>query len=104
MSSTGGHQGEELAQHILSYFLHHPKSADSLEGIARWRLLEEKIHHTLIETRTALNRLVADGYLRVVPVPGADQIYALNSAKREEAKEFVRAGPGDRRREISGQG
>jgi hypothetical protein len=89
MSSTGGHEGEELAQQILSYFLHHPKSADSLEGIARWRLLEEKIHHTLIETRTALDRLVADGYLSVVSVPGSDQIYALNPTRREEAEKFV---------------
>jgi hypothetical protein len=92
MSSTGGHAGEELAQQILSYFLHHPKSADSLEGIARWRLLEEKIHHTLVETRTALDRLVADGYLRVISVPGSDQIYALNPTKREEAEEFVDPG------------
>ena len=89
MSSSGGHHGEELAQQILSYFLHHPKSADSLEGIARWRLLEVRIHRTLIETRSALDQLVAAGYLRVIPVPGADQFYALNSAKREEAEEFV---------------
>ena len=76
---------------MLSYFLRNPHSADSLEGVARWRLLEEKIHHTLIETQSALEQLVAEGYLRVVSVPGSDLIYALNTEKRKEAEQFVGA-------------
>lgn len=88
MSSNGGYD-EELAQHVLRYFLHNPQSADSLEGVARWRLLEETIHHTLTETRSALERLVAKGYLQVSSVPGSDRIYTLNPNKREEAKLFV---------------
>lgn len=89
MSSTCGHEGEELVRHVLRYFLHHPQSADSLEGVARWRLLEETIHRTLTETRSALDRLVAEGYLQVVSVPGSEHIYALNPSKREEAERFL---------------
>ena len=87
MSSTHGH--EELAKQVLKYFLRNPQSADSLEGVARWRLLEEKIHHTLIETQSALEQLVAEEYLRVVSVPGSELIYALNTEKQKEAEQFV---------------
>lgn len=89
MASTSGHEGEELAKQVLRYFLHNPQSADSLEGVARWRLLEETIHHTLTETNGALEQLVARGYLRAVSVPGSDCIYTLNPAKREEAERFL---------------
>lgn len=76
---------------MLRYFLRNPHSADSLEGVARWRLLEEKIHHTLIETQSALEQLVAEGYLQVVSVPGSELIYALNTEKQKEAEQFVGA-------------
>lgn len=85
MSSTH----EEVAKQILRYFLRNPQSADSLEGVARWRLLEERIHHTLVETQSALEQLVAEGYLRVVSVSGSENIYTLNTTKRKEAEEFV---------------
>jgi len=89
MSSSSGHEGEELAKQVLRVFLHNPQSADSLEGVARWRLLEETIHHTLTETSGALEQLVTRGYLRMVSVPGSDSIYALNPVKREEAEQFL---------------
>lgn len=95
MSSTHGH--EELAKQVLRYFLRNPQSADSLEGVARWRLLEEKIHHTLIETQSALEQLVAEEYLRVVSVPGSELIYALNTRKQKEAEQFVGTDINDRR-------
>jgi hypothetical protein len=90
MSSNGGHADEKLVRHVLRYFLNNPQSADSLEGVARWRLLEETIHHTLTETRSALERLVAEGYLQVVSMPGSDHIYALNPTKREEGERFLK--------------
>jgi hypothetical protein len=33
-----------VTKQIVSYFLRNPNAADTLEGIARWRLLEERIH------------------------------------------------------------
>ena len=87
MSST--HVHEEVTKQVLRYFLRNPQSADSLEGVARWRLLEERIHHTLVETQSALEQLVAEKYLRVVSVSGSENIYTLNTAKQKEAEEFV---------------
>ena len=87
MSSAHAH--EKVTKQVLRYFLRNPQSADSLEGVARWRLLEERIHHTLVETQSALEQLVAEKYLRVVSISGSEHIYTLNTAKRKEAEEFV---------------
>lgn len=38
----------KLALEILQYYLRHPEAADTLEGVARWRLLEQRIHHTVV--------------------------------------------------------
>jgi hypothetical protein len=83
------HGHEEVVKQVLRYFLRNPQSADSLEGVARWRLLEERVHHTLIETQRALEELVAEGYLQEVSVPGSEQIYALNTTKLREAEQFA---------------
>ena len=39
---------------ILSYFLRNPLAADTLEGVARWRLLDEVVYRKVEETRAAL--------------------------------------------------
>jgi hypothetical protein len=83
---------EKLLRDVLGYFLHNPQSADSLVGVAHWRLLDETIHHTLTETKGALEKLVADGYLKKVSASGSDPIYTLNSEKRQAAEQFIKRG------------
>ena len=39
-----------IAKEILSYFLRNPQAADNLEGVARWRLLEQTVHRSVEET------------------------------------------------------
>jgi hypothetical protein len=71
---------------ILRYFLRNFATADSLEGIARWRLLEEGIYRNLVETRTALDWLLKEGYLVEVPGAQAVRLLRLNPDKRDEAQ------------------
>lgn len=80
----------ELVREILGYFLKHPQSADSLEGVARWRLLDKVIRRSLDETSIALEWLVSEGYLEKTYVRGGDGIYSLNQQKRDEAERFLR--------------
>jgi hypothetical protein len=93
MSSAHGY--EEIAKQILRYFLRNPQAADNLEGVARWRLLEENVHQTIVETRSALEQLVTEGYLQVVSVPGSELIYVLNTTRHKEAEEFAGAAVDD---------
>jgi len=73
------------AKQILSYFVRHPSAVDSLEGIARWRLLEEAIHQNILETEKALRWLVQEGYLIETLEPHSGRLFHLNREKQGEA-------------------
>jgi hypothetical protein len=88
-SSSARAQRLESVKKILSYFVRHPEAADTHEGIARWRLLEEAIYQTTEETREALSWLVSKGFLRETSIVGRAPIFQLNSGKRKEAEEFL---------------
>lgn len=80
---------EEIAREILSYFLRHPDAADSFDGIARWRLLEDIVRRSVTATEEGLKWLIEQGYLEQGPVPGGKPIFSLNPRKRKEAEQFV---------------
>src|SRR5213592_1191476 len=82
----------QLARDILEYFLRNPLSADSLEGVAYWRLLDQTIHRTLAETKAALEWLVSKGFLQEISGPGSDHTYELNPQKRVAAEQFIDQG------------
>ncbi len=88
---------EEVAREILSYFLRNPRAVDSFEGVARWRLLDERIHRSLEETKQALWWLVTQGFLVEESTPLAGQIFRLNQKKRADATRFLMSpeGSGD---------
>jgi len=62
---------------VLSYFRSHPQAADSVEGIAHWRLLDETGRHEIVETARALRWLTDRGYLIEESAPGVSPLYRL---------------------------
>ena len=79
------------ARDVLRYFLRNPRAADSLEGVARWRLLDEAIHHNVSETQAALRWLVACGYLTSRCSPGTEPTFSLNRNHRRAAETWIAA-------------
>ena len=77
------------AKEVLKYFLRHPQAADTLEGVARWRLLEERVHRNVEDTYQALTWLVAEGFLSEESVRGSEAIFRLNPTRTAQAKRFV---------------
>ena len=77
------------ARAILRYFLSHPNAVESLEGIARWRLLEEAIQRKILETEAALNWLVERGFLTESQPPHSTRLFSLNPESREQAEALV---------------
>lgn len=75
---------------ILTYFLRNPAAADSLEGIARWRLLEEAIHRNVVETQAALEWLVRQGLLIESAESCAGRLFRLNPEKINQAEELLK--------------
>jgi hypothetical protein len=80
---------QELAKEILSYFLRNPQAADSVKGVARWRLLEERVHRQIEDTDLALGWLVRNGYLVRVSPMFTEAVYQLNQENRPEAERFL---------------
>lgn len=79
----------DLVRQIMSYFVRNPNAADTLEGITRWRLLEEQLHRSLQETERALAWLVAQGFLDEVKTTGAPPLFRLRPERRADAVALV---------------
>ena len=74
---------------ILNYFLRNRDAADSLEGVARWRLLEEQIQRSLQQTDAALKWLVAKGYLEEIKPAGSVPLFRMAPNRQAEALKFL---------------
>lgn len=95
----------ERAKEILSYFVRNPRAADSIEGVARWRLLDQTIHRTVDETRQAIEWLVAEGFLSESKTVGSGTIFNLNPERQAQALRFLGSARDDERtREDEGGG
>jgi hypothetical protein len=79
----------ESAKRILSYFVRNPEAADTCEGIARWRLLEEAIHHTTEETADAIDWLESRGFLRRVTRMGSAPLFVLDRTRLADVEGFL---------------
>ena len=79
----------EVVTEVLGYFVRNPRATDSLEGVARWRLLEEQVHRTLQQTETALAFLVSEGLLQEIRTPGSPAIFRLDPEHQADAVRFL---------------
>ena len=80
---------EDIAKDVLGYFLRNPHAADDLEGVARWRLLNQTVYRDVEDTSRALDWLVQRGYLDRVSRAGCEAIFKLRSEQRAEAQAFM---------------
>ena len=67
----------EGATEILKYFFKHPEAADTLEGVAHWRLTGGNRHLTMEQVAVALDWLVVHGYLKQISRLYTYRIYSL---------------------------
>ena len=79
---------KDLARDIVEYCLTNPQAAGDLEDFVRWRLIEARVHYQVMETRKALDWLVARGLLSQ-ELAGPSAIFSLNPERRAEAERFV---------------
>lgn len=67
-----------IADQIVSYLASHQRSADTLEGIARWWLLRQRLEEETAKVQRAVDHLCEGGLLKGVPVHGGDTVYMIN--------------------------
>jgi hypothetical protein len=78
------------AKEVLDHFFRNPQAADTLEGVARWRLLRDRVHRGVEETAEALEWLVAEGFLNETPTTYSKPVYSLNPKAIAEAERLLR--------------
>ena len=54
---------QQVVLDVLGYFSRNPDAVDTLEGVARWRILDERIHQSVEATGRAIAWLVSAGFL-----------------------------------------
>lgn len=86
----------QIVKQVLSYFVRNPKAADSLEGVAHWRLLEEEIHRSVQQTEAALTWLVRQGFLQEIRALGSARLFRLNPERGDDAMRFLQERGHDR--------
>jgi hypothetical protein len=81
--------GTEIVKELLNYFVQNQHAVDSLEGLTRWRLLEEQVHRTVQETEPALRWLVAEAFLEEVRPTGSVSLFRLDPNRLADAIKFL---------------
>lgn len=76
----------KIIRGILDYLTAHPDAQDTLEGIAAWWLLEQKIKHTTAEVEKSLSELVDKGFIVECKGKNPYTYYRVNRSKYEEIK------------------
>ena len=79
----------DVAREILRFYLRNPQAADSLEGLARWRLLDERIYSNLDQVARAVSWLVSQELLLKEPTSPSTSVFRLNESERIKSESFV---------------
>jgi hypothetical protein len=64
---------------------------DNLEGLARWRLLDERIHRGLERVSRAVAWLVSRGVLLQEEAGTSSAVFRLNTARRADVDKLLEA-------------
>jgi len=86
---TGGYK--VLANEVLSYLIKHPEAQDTLEGIAEWWLLEQRVFEVSGNLKVVLNDLVDRGFLQAIRSKDGRFSYRLNREMEREIRSHLRS-------------
>ncbi len=75
----------EVVDAVLAYLRMHPQAADTLQGITRWWLPQQRYERELERIEGALKVLAARGKLQVRELPEGRAVYALGMARPGDA-------------------
>lgn len=82
----------DCARDILRYFTRNPQATDTVEGVARWRLLDERVYTDLRRVRRAIEWLVSNRLLVQESVTGSRSFFRLNKREIHKIEHFLQRG------------
>lgn len=87
----------EVARDIMRYLVEHRESADTLEGIARWRLAQQTVERAVDETAAALRMLTERGLVDEVRTGVGPTVFRLKSTSESALNDLLAQNGADRR-------
>ena len=87
------HQSSEVSRvlfDILAYLADNPDAEDTIEGIAQWWLLEQKIRQQIPMVEKALAELVKKGFVLAQGGSNGRTRYRIDQRKQEQIREFLK--------------
>jgi len=82
--------GRPLADEVLAYLVQHPQAQDTMEGIAEWWLMEQRIRYAVADVEAALHELVGNDSLVASQCGDGRTYYRLNRAQEREIRRHLR--------------
>jgi hypothetical protein len=82
--------GRPLTDDVLAYLLQHPQAQDTVEGIAEWWLLEQRIRCAMTDVEFILRELVRKEFLVARQCRDGRTYYGLNRDKEREIRRHLR--------------
>ncbi len=90
MPNAASEPDPDVVRTVLAYFVRNRKAADTVEGIARWRLSEEQVNRSLQQVDLAISWLVEQGLLEEVrPASSEVPVFRLNQGRHAEAVRYL---------------
>jgi len=80
---------QAVIKEIMRYFEEHPHALDSLEGVSRWRLLQQRVDDTVVETAAALEWLVGRGFVERVDVSFGPPLFRIAEANAANVERML---------------
>ena len=74
---------------ILTYLADHPEASDTIDGIAQWWLLEQRIRQEIPAIEKALTELVAKGFVLEQRGSNGRNHYRINRHKQKQIIAFL---------------
>ena len=74
---------KELARQIVAYLRDHPFSGDTLEGVSRWWLKQQRLNECVSDVHQALVRLGNEGLIHERTTPDGRTLFFANTQAEE---------------------
>lgn len=75
MTARGTVKNDEVAEQILEYLRGHPHACDTLEGIARWWIMDQRLCESVLIVQQALGWLKAKRLVLERTMPDGRTLY-----------------------------
>lgn len=70
---------KKMAREILAYLRDHPLSGDTVEGVSKWWLMQQRINESVNAIQQVLSHLERAGLIYEHTMPGGRTLYFANS-------------------------